>query len=83
MFHLFQSPSVDPLSDLIELFEQPGIGQVTESISPATSGRVYYRTTYWDAIVYDPAALATLPCETHVRVLGRKGIVLLVMPISV
>lgn len=51
---------------------------VTQTISPHCPGRVYWRATYWSAQVSDQNEQLCACPETFVRVLGRRGITLLV-----
>ncbi|MCU0523822.1 MAG: NfeD family protein [Elainella sp. Prado103] len=75
------------LSSNIELFAQPGIGEVVKAIAPNRRGRVRFRASFWPARLYSEtsphssAQVPALPTE-KVAVVGRDGITLLVMPMG-
>jgi membrane protein implicated in regulation of membrane protease activity len=79
MFHLLW-PQSKPIDSSIVLFDEPKAGRVEEAISPSQSGRVRADATYWEAELYDVTAKVVLPIGSRVRVLGRRGLVLLVIP---
>lgn len=59
-----------------------GIGKVKQAITSSKPGRIYYRATYWPARfseLYEPQTI--IPGE-QVRVVGRQGLTLLVVPES-
>ncbi|MBF2045962.1 NfeD family protein [Leptolyngbya sp. 7M] len=68
-------------SERIELFAQPGIGEVVQMIAPNRRGRVKYRASFWPARLYSDAYVQAEPSE-QVVVVGRDGITLLVTPVT-
>lgn len=74
-------------SSRIELFAQPGIGEVVQVIAPNRRGRVRFRASFWPARLYSEVdrqaqtQYPALPTE-KVTVVGRDGITLLVMPMG-
>lgn len=73
--------TISKTSERIELFAQPGIGEVVKMITPNGRGRVKYRASFWPARLYPDAQLQAGPSE-QVIVVGRDGITLLVTPIA-
>jgi membrane protein implicated in regulation of membrane protease activity len=65
----------------IELFAQPGIGEVVQMITPNRRGRVKYRASFWPARFYFDTERPVEPSE-QVVVIGRDGITLLVTPVT-
>lgn len=71
----------------IELFAQPGIGEVVQAIAPNQRGRVRFRASFWPARFYSDMQTRSLGAYTQVlpsdqvAVVGRDGITLLVTPI--
>jgi membrane-bound ClpP family serine protease len=70
-----------PFPTTIEWFDEAEHGKVEQLIAPDHTGRVKYRGSFWKAELADPECKALNPGET-VKVLGRHGIVLLVVPES-
>lgn len=68
------------LSERIELFAQPGVGEVVKMIAPNGKGRVKFRASFWPARFYPESQTHALP-SSQVAVIGRDGITLLVTPI--
>jgi hypothetical protein len=66
----------------IEFFDSPGVGEVEEMITPQQLGRVRFMSTIWYAQFYSPLPLGKALPGTKVRVLGREGLILLVVPID-
>lgn len=64
----------------IELFAQPGLGEVVQLITPNRRGRVKYRASFWPARFYPDTQRQAEPSE-QVVVVGRDGITLLVTPV--
>lgn len=53
---------------------------VTESITAIERGRVHWQASYWFAELYQQTAAVTVLPGQRVRVIGRRGITLLVIP---
>ncbi|MFQ4139978.1 NfeD family protein [Nodosilinea sp. PGN35] len=64
-------------------FSQPHRGVVEETITQGGRGRVKYEATSWPAELAPSAKDASLPPKAAVLVVGRTGLVLLVMPAEV
>lgn len=86
---LFQTVSKQPLSVLqatfnadIEWFEHPLTGQVEIAIAPHQRGRVHCQGTYWPARFYYGDCQLEVKPEDFVKVVGREGITLLVVPLG-
>lgn len=64
----------------VELFNQPGKARVDRPIQPDQKGRVFYGGTYWPARFYDSAEFVNMEVASHLAVVGRQGVTLLVAP---
>jgi len=65
----------------VELFPEPCIGNVVETIEPPECrGRVRFRATQWPARFYYLDCPLTLKPGSAVVVVGMEGITLLVIP---
>ncbi|NET33399.1 MAG: hypothetical protein F6K19_15490 [Cyanothece sp. SIO1E1] len=62
------------------MFSKPEGGLVEKTITPNGKGRVKYQASYWPAQFYNAGCQATAHPDTQVTVVGRLGIVLLVVP---
>jgi len=69
------------IPETIELFPQTAIGEVEEAITLHQRGRVRFMATTWFARFYQSNAQEALP-GTSVKVIGREGLTLLVVPID-
>lgn len=68
--------------DTIEFFAQPVIGEVEQTITLYQRGRVKCMASTWFAQFYQlTLQTETLP-GTPVKVIGRRGLTLLVVPID-
>ncbi len=68
--------------ETIEFFAHVAIGEVSETITRQQRGRVKFMATYWFARFYDTNdSVEALP-GTSVKVIGREGLTLLVVPID-
>jgi membrane protein implicated in regulation of membrane protease activity len=72
--------TVQPLT---HWFSQPYRGVVEETITRGSRGRVKYEATSWPAELAPSAKEASLAPQASVLVVGRTGLVLLVMPVEV
>lgn len=68
--------------ETIELFAQPGVGEVEETITSHHRGRVSFIATTWFAQFYYPSHAVEAAPGTTVRVIGREGLTLLVVPMD-
>ena len=68
--------------ETIELFAQAGIGEVEQTITCRRRGRVGFAGSYWFARFYNPSEQGEALPGTAVRVMGREGQTLLVVPVS-
>ncbi len=68
-------------SEQIELFAQPGLGEVVQVIAPNRRGRVKFKASFWPARFYKGSEIPALPPE-QVAVVGRQGITLLVVALT-
>ncbi|MGF1497048.1 MAG: NfeD family protein [Elainellaceae cyanobacterium] len=57
-----------------------GKGKVDKAIAPFSVGRVYFQASFWPAQLAEPTCQTTLGSGEVVRVIGRDGLILLVMP---
>jgi membrane protein implicated in regulation of membrane protease activity len=69
-------------SKRIELFTRPEIGEVVQAIAPNQRGRIKFRASFWPARFYTESAFPAMPSE-QVTVIGREGITLLVVAMSI
>ncbi|NET38966.1 MAG: hypothetical protein F6K19_44500, partial [Cyanothece sp. SIO1E1] len=63
-----------------QLFSCTTDGKVERTISPFHPGRVYFQATYWPARFYDASCQVIASPGDPVKVMGREGLTLLVMP---
>jgi hypothetical protein len=70
------------LPETMELFAVPVLGQVKESISPNRPGRVAAIASTWTARFYNPYCEMEISPGDAVNVVGRHGIMLLVVPLG-
>ena len=68
--------------ETMEFFAQAAIGQVEQSITQHQRGRVKFMATTWFARFYQPTAQTQALAGTRVKVIGREGLTLLVMPVD-
>jgi len=68
--------------EIIELFSQAAIGNVEETITLHLRGRVRFMATTWFARFYQPGSQTEALPGTSVKVIGREGLTLLVVPID-
>jgi membrane protein implicated in regulation of membrane protease activity len=71
---------ISTTSERVELFAEPGVGEVVKMIAPNERGRIKFRASFWPARFYTDSQTNALPSEL-VTVIGRDGITLLVTPI--
>lgn len=68
----------------VELFQEPKLGRVERPITALRRGRVFYEGSYWPARRYDSLEATSisevLETATVVKVVGRQGLTLLVVP---
>jgi NfeD-like C-terminal, partner-binding len=67
--------------ETIEFFPQAAIGEVEQTVTRHQRGRVKFMATTWFARFYHPSCAEALP-GMPVRVIGREGLTLLVVPIG-
>lgn len=68
--------------EIIEWFPQTAIGEVEQTITRHQRGRVKFMATTWFARFYQPdAQIEALP-GMPVKVIGREGLTLLVVPLG-
>lgn len=75
--------SSEPAPEEITLFPEPSPGKVEQTIATTQPGRVEFQATYWPARFYHCEGEVTLVPDDPVMVVGRQGITLLVVPVSV
>lgn len=68
------------LTTHVEFFNQPGKARVERPIQLDQKGRVFYGGTYWPARFYDSAEFFNADVASHLAVVGRQGVTLLVAP---
>lgn len=66
----------------VEMFPQPVLGMVEESIAPNQRGRVKFDGTYWPARFFEADCRANVYPEALVAIVGIQGITLLVAPLD-
>jgi membrane protein implicated in regulation of membrane protease activity len=66
-------------SPVVKLFPEVGYGIVEKTITSTQVGRVRFQGSTWKARLYSPDA-SPLMYGDSVKILGRQGITLLVMP---
>jgi membrane-bound ClpP family serine protease len=64
------------------MFNQPVVSQVDEAIAPNQIGWVKYQGTFWKAQFYRSSCQVTVKPGEWVKVIGRQGIRLLVVPVN-
>lgn len=74
--------SLTSLPETIEWFASVELGEVEQAITAHQRGRVRFMATSWFARLYQPNAQTEVLPGTTVRVIGRHGLTLLVMPID-
>lgn len=74
--------SLTGIPQAIEFFDQPGMGEVEETITLNQLGRVRFMATTWYAQFYFPLPPQEILPGQKVRVIGREGLTLLVVPID-
>ena len=57
-------------------------GKVEKMITAQTTGRVYFQSTYWPACLASSNGRTLVLPDTLVKVVGRQGITLIVVPTS-
>ncbi|MEO1590858.1 MAG: NfeD family protein [Cyanobacteria bacterium J06632_22] len=62
----------------IVFFEHQGLGTAVKAIAADQPGRVRFQATDWPAKLYRPTPM--IDCDRKVRVVGREGLTLLVVP---
>ncbi|NET38058.1 MAG: hypothetical protein F6K19_39685 [Cyanothece sp. SIO1E1] len=67
-------------SNAIKLFAKVGIGEVDTIIRTTEPGRVKFEGSYWPAKLYNSDTEITIFPTWPVKVIGRQGITLLVIP---
>lgn len=70
------------LPETVELFSVPVAGQVKEPISASRPGRVAAIASTWTARFYNPNCVTEISPGEPVTVVGRHGIMLLVVPLG-
>jgi hypothetical protein len=73
--------SLTSAPETIVLFAEAGIGEVEQTITVRYRGRVKFAGSFWFARFYHSSHPEALP-ETAVRVVGRQGQTLLVVPMD-
>jgi hypothetical protein len=68
--------------ETIEWFDYAELGEVEQTITSHQRGRVRFMATYWFARFYQPCGQTEVLPGTGVRVIGRQGLTLLVMPVD-
>jgi hypothetical protein len=68
--------------ETIEWFDYAELGEVEQTITPHQRGRVRFMATSWFARFYQPNGQTEALLGTTVRVIGRQGLTLLVMPVD-
>lgn len=74
--------SLTSLPETIEWLASVELGEVEQAITPHHRGRVRFMATSWFARVYQPNGQTEVLPGTTVRVIGRRGLTLLVMPVE-
>ncbi|MBO9997555.1 MAG: NfeD family protein [Cyanobacteria bacterium SID2] len=69
-------------SNPIKLFPCPLSATVSDTVSPSSDGRVFFRGSYWPARFYTLPPQALVQPGQSVNIVGRDGITLLVVPRS-
>ncbi|MBT9316453.1 hypothetical protein D0962_16415 [Leptolyngbyaceae cyanobacterium CCMR0082] len=66
----------------IEIFHIAGIGKVSKTISAQHIGQVRFQATYWRARLHQTKSCTQILPGHEIRVIGREGLTLLVMPLA-
>jgi hypothetical protein len=66
--------------ETVELFPQVSLGEIDTPITMTQPGRVKALGSFWSAEFYNANCYTDLTAGTLVKVVGRKGIALLVVP---
>lgn len=74
--------SLTSLPEAIEWFAYVELGEVEEAITTHQRGRVRFMATSWFARFYQSDAQTEVLPGTTVRVIGRQGLTLLVIPVD-
>jgi membrane protein implicated in regulation of membrane protease activity len=72
--------SLTAFPEILEIFSQPILGEVEETITTSRSGRVGAMATTWPAEFYSCDRQLVASPGDPVVVIGRRGITLLVLP---
>jgi membrane-bound ClpP family serine protease len=64
------------------MFDQPVLSKVDDAIAPNQTGWVKYQGTFWKAQFYRASCQVTVKPGEMVKVVGRQGIRLLVVPMN-
>lgn len=70
------------LPETVEFFPHWAVGDVEQTVTPQQRGRVRFMATTWFARFYQSDAQATALPGTAVKVIGREGLTLLIVPIG-
>lgn len=66
-----------------DLFPFKGTGKVEQTITHNHSGRVFFQATYWPARFSDAACQVEAVPGESIKIVGRQGLTLLVIPTGV
>jgi len=66
----------------VEMFSEAFMGTVEKKITPNQPGRVRCLASYWPARFYHSNCEVTVFPDDFVKVVGREGITMLVVPVS-
>ena len=64
------------------MFNQPVLSKVDEAIAPNQAGWVKFQGAFWQAQFYRSSCQVTVKPGEWVKVVGRQGIRLLVVPVN-
>ena len=65
-----------------EVLTRQDVGVVIKTVTPSQRGRVQYQATSWPACLCGVTSQTTLEPNQPVQVLGRRGLTLLVQPLT-
>lgn len=65
----------------IVFFEHEGLGKAVKAIAADQPGRVRFQATDWPAKLYQPTPIG-IERDRKVKVVGREGLTLLVVPVD-
>ncbi|EKU98298.1 hypothetical protein Lepto7375DRAFT_7571 [Leptolyngbya sp. PCC 7375] len=65
-----------------EVLTRQDVGVVIKTVTPTQRGRVQYQATSWPACLCGVTHQTTLEPNQPVRVLGRRGLTLLIQPLA-